>query len=89
MSDRDGFNRALCDAAAAQVAAVRVHDHGMLAESRHFQRDYPGRAGRYTAAAAAAACGIDLRDVLQVWFQSPRSICCHVNSGFACVREKG
>ena len=89
MSGRDCFNRALCYAAAAPVAAVRVHDQRMLAESRHFKRDYPGRAGRYTAATAAAACGIDLRDVLQVLFQSPRSICFHVNSGFACVREKG
>ena len=89
MSDRDGFNRALCNAAATQAAAVRVHVHRLLAESRHFKRDYPGRAGRYTAATAAAACGIDLRDVLQAWFQSPRSICFHVNSGFACVREKG
>jgi len=89
MSERDGFNRALCNAAAAPVAAIRVHDQGMLSESRHFKRDYPGRAGRYTASAAGAACGIDLRYALQVWFQSPRSICFHVNSVFACVREKG
>ena len=89
MSGRDCLNRALCDAAAAPVAAVWVHDQGMLAESRHFQRNYPGRTGSYTAATAAAACGIDLRDVLQVRLQSPRSICFHVNSGFDCVREKG
>ena len=89
MSGRDCLNRTLGDAAAAPVAAVGVHDQGMLAESRHFQRDYPGRAGRYTAATAGAACGIDPRDVLQVRSQSPRSICFQVNSGFACVREKG
>jgi hypothetical protein len=89
MSERYGFNRALCRAAAAQVAAIRVHDRGVLAESRHFERDDPDGAGRYTAAAAAAAGRIDLRDALQAWLQSPRSSCFHVNSGFAWVREKG
>ena len=88
MSERDGFNRALCNAAAAQAAAIWVHDQGMLAESRHFKREYLFGAGCHATAAAAAAAGIDNRNRCQAGY-SPRSICFHVNSGFACVREKG
>jgi hypothetical protein len=88
MPGRDGFNRALCHAAAAQAAAVRIHDPGMLAESRHIQRDDPDRTGRHAPAAAAAAAGIDGQNSRQAGY-NPRSICFHVNSGFACVREKG
>lgn len=85
MSERYGFNRALCRAAAAQAAAFRVHVRGMLAESRHFERDDPGGAGGNAAAAATAAAFVDAGGLVQ----SPRSSCCHVNSGFVCLREKG
>lgn len=88
MSERDGFNRALCNAAAAQVAVIRVHDHGMLAESRHFKRDYPDRTGCHATAATAAAAWMDNWNRCRAGY-NPRSICFHVNSGFACVREKG
>jgi hypothetical protein len=51
--------------------------------------DQAERTGGHAAAAAAAAGGIDPRDIRMAGFQSPRSICFQVNSGFDCVREKG
>ena len=88
MSERDGFNRALRNAVAAQVAAIWVDNHGMLAETRYLKREYLFGTGRHAAAATAASSGNDHRNGSQAGY-SPRSICFHVNSGFACVREKG
>ena len=62
---------------------------GGFAVTDRVEGDQAGEAGGHAAAATGAAGGIDPGDIPMVRFQSPRSICFQVNSGFACVREKG
>lgn len=84
-----GGNRAGDNAAATVGTVLRVQHHAVFAKPDCFQRKIFFRAGGDATAATAAAGGVDLRDVLMVRLQSPRSICCHVNSGFVCLRLKG
>ena len=84
-----GMQRAALDALPAACALLKAAYAGCFAVTNVIEGEQAERAGRHTATASAAACGIDLRDALQLWFQSPRSICFHVNSGLVWVREKG